>query len=182
MKADFLNECMSDAGAFPVDEFNRRYCLICLNHDCARSMGSASAFEKRARSWKSTLFDDVPRARDGEFPEIRSKKFLPISNDGSLNVNIGFVSQTLEPVLSSTEAPLSTPVPISTEALAPEAIPDASVEIALSSPAPVIRAKPPAHNTPIQHGILLRPDAPPTYNSSETTLESGASYTFGDDE
>lgn len=84
MKADFLQECLTDLSAkvkksIPIDQFNNEYCIYCQNRDCSRSGAENRLFNIRASNWKSTLFDNVPRAQpnDPSYESIRSKWFKP---------------------------------------------------------------------------------------------------------
>lgn len=84
MKADFLQECLTDLSAkvkksIPIDQFNNEYCIYCQNRDCSRSGAENRLFNVRASNWKSTLFDNVPRAlpNDPSYESIRSKWFKP---------------------------------------------------------------------------------------------------------
>lgn len=75
MKADFLQECMSDFKNVPIDAFNREYCVLCSNRECTRSWGNISRFDNRVKNWRKVLFEDVPRVND---PSIANPGFTPV--------------------------------------------------------------------------------------------------------
>lgn len=79
-RQDFLRDCMAPFGNVQLDAFNREFCLVCANRECARSSANNSSFDARVLSWKDRLFDNVPRAHDLDtsFDHIRAKRFLPI--------------------------------------------------------------------------------------------------------
>jgi hypothetical protein len=80
MRQDFLRECMAPYGNVQLDAFNREFCLVCANRECARSSANNSAFDTRVLAWKDRLFEKVPRANDldSSFDHIRAKRFLPV--------------------------------------------------------------------------------------------------------
>src|SRR5690348_6277675 len=95
-RADFLKECMSDpalvTSPVPIDEFQRNYCIVCANRECARSSANNLAFDRRVANWESTLFTNAPRAKDDDpnFVRIRSKNFAPVIESMGVRINRGF--------------------------------------------------------------------------------------------
>lgn len=180
-KVDFLKECMNDpaltkAGPMPIDIFNSSYCIICANRECSRSGLSSSSFDIRAMNWKKDLFDSVPRADelDPNYNRIREKRFLTVQRD-VLEIS----SQTSIPAekfaVSIQETPMEKPS---------NTIVDSTVSTPqiLSTP-----QTPPAHvlepeNTPFVQGTILPGGvpSPSKEKSTDTILEPGGTYVFGE--
>lgn len=76
-KADYLSECMSEFKGAPIDAFNREFCTLCSNRECARSWGNASVFDNRVKNWRSVLFENVQRSNN---PSAANLKFEPIGS------------------------------------------------------------------------------------------------------
>lgn len=196
MAQDFLKECMSDPalvqGQVPMDEFNRAFCIRCVQKECSRAGLNGSLFARRTATWKENLFDKPPRAdeADPKYQGIRSKRFLQVSTDVvELRKNgVNYEVQTREmpeipaalrkdtpepPALDPTPPPPApipeppTPVPVPELTVQPQAVPDA--------PPPVHNA--PFQNTPFDQGTVL-----PGGQPAEQVTEVGGSYVFGSDE
>ncbi len=77
---DFLKDCMNDVGNPPIDVMHKNWCLGCGNRGCERAGMNNSAFDKRVKNWRETLFLNVPRAApdDPAYDNIRSKSFTPV--------------------------------------------------------------------------------------------------------
>lgn len=77
---DFLKDCMNDVGNPPIDVMHKNWCLGCGNRGCERAGLNNSAFDRRVKTWKETLFLNVPRAAadDPAYDNIRSKSFSPM--------------------------------------------------------------------------------------------------------
>lgn len=154
MRQDFLRECMAPYGNVQLDAFNREFCLVCANRECARSSANNSAFDTRVLAWRDCLFEKVPRANDldSSFDHIRAKRFLPVQT-GTLEVRSGETSAS---------SPRFDPPPR----------PPPRIEEAVQLPA----VQPP--NTPFLQGQMIGG------GGGETFLQPGGSFTFGggDDE
>jgi hypothetical protein len=201
MSQDFLRECMSDPalvqGQVPIDEFNKAYCVRCVQKECARAGLNGSLLARRAATWHTNLFEKPPRAAedDPRYQSIRAKKFLQTSSEvvELRNNGVNYEVQTREmpealrknppeppafdppppaPVWAAEPVP---PAPEPVQAI-PEPVLDApSVPPAVSAP-PVRPVDAPPQNTPFEQGTVL------PGGSSEKTVEVGGSYVFGSDE
>lgn len=178
-KDDFLRECMTDPALnpdnrTPIDEFNRKYCVVCCNRDCSRSAAGGLAFDRRALNWKKDLFDEVPRAEEGDssYDSIRRKVFRPAQESLSI---------------STAQAPV-VPVPTA-DARArflPHVIEEAAPAPAPRQPAQSAHIPPPEYeNTPFTQGMILPggpPAAPPPTGGSEVVVQPGGTFVFGGDD
>jgi len=170
MKSDFLKECMSEVGNIPLDQFNLAFCRRCGNQECSRSRLNNS-FQTRVQTWEDRLFKNPPRASedDPRFNNIRSKKFSPIGKS-SYEIH---TTQNI-PVTSLKEEPEASPVQPPPAPIQPAPLPPPTVQ---PPPAPV--APPPVNpnigNTEFNQGTMIG-------NQTETILEPGGTFIFGDDE
>lgn len=163
---------MEGFGNVPIDTFNKRFCVVCAQRECVRSGSNNSSFDVRARTWKTTLFDAVPRADDSDpgFEHIRAKRFLPVS---------GHV-QTVQFHPTGPGDVIHIPEVVTRQ--------DRGPSTGLVTPAPRTRAAAPpeAENTEFEQGSMLDGSTPEpgakASTGSEVILESGGSFTFGDDE
>lgn len=74
-KVDFLSECMSEFKNAPIDAFNKEFCMMCSNRECARSWGNNSIFDSRVKDWRRILFEDVKRIENVDYA---NKGFVPV--------------------------------------------------------------------------------------------------------
>ena len=184
MKVDYLKECMSDpalnaTGNIPIDLFNKSYCIVCANRECARSALNNTSFDVRALSWKEKLFTKVPRAEESDqnYNRIRDKKFISING---LSKNTPYEIQSYEPIqtdIISDEQPINED---SNKIQEPES--ESEPKLELEEPKPLVQEQSTQleinqefYNTPFNQGTILKD------NSKEKILEPGSSYTFDDE-
>jgi len=173
MKSDFLKECMSEVGNIPLDQFNLVFCRRCGNQECSRSRLNNS-FQTRVQTWEDRLFKNPPRASedDPRFSNIRSKKFLPIGKNSyeiHTTQNIPVIPLKEEPKASPIQPPSPSPTPIQPPSPTPTPIQPPPAPIA---PPPI---NPNIGNTEFNQGTMIG-------DQTETILEPGGTFTFGDDE
>lgn len=195
MAQDFLRECMSDPalvqGQVPIDEFNKAYCVRCVQKECARAGLNGSLLARRAATWRTNLFESPPRAaeNDPKYQAIRAKKFLQTSNEvvELRNNGVNYEVQTREMPealrKNTPEPPALDPQPAPPRFVAPpEPPPEPPAALERVEPPPDPPAAPsprldaPPQNTPFDQGTVL------PGGSSEKTVEVGGSYVFGSDE
>ncbi len=182
-KSDFLRECMSDPALverpLPIDQFCQAFCVVCSQKACTRSRAHTMLFTERVATWKTRLFDNVPRAaeNDENYARIRAKNFQSL--EGPLVVNSPSEPKVM-PVFR--EKPAETPV---------HSDPIRPTEIPVPDPAPPTQAQPapPTHmvqspepsidNTPFQGGIVL--PGKPVDKKVDKFVEPGGTFTFGDE-
>lgn len=164
MKPDFLKECMSDVGIVPINDFNKNYCMRCVNSQCSRSATNNHLFVKRVTNWEENLFKGVKRAdeNDPKYAQIRSQKFMPvIQNLGSITINKEesapdpiFNEEETAVLIDEHELPEVIDVKEEEELTPPFTAPTPdSIE---SAPQPPINLPPNiVRNTPFQQGIML---------------------------
>lgn len=194
MSQDFLRECMSDPalvqGQVPIDEFNKAYCVRCVQKECARAGLNGSLLARRAATWKVNLFENPPRAaeNDPKYQSIRAKKFLQTASEvvelRSNGVNYEVQTREMPEALRGTP---SAPQPL-------DPTPPQPVWAAPPAPPPVVRAPPPPPEPVLaapSPDALPRPvDAPPQNTdfeqgtvlpggSDEKMVEVGGTYVFG---
>ncbi len=199
-KTDFLRECMSDPaltqGPVPIDEFQKAYCVRCIQKDCERARLNGSLFARRTATWKEVLFDKPPRAADDDprFASIRGKKFLQLAGDvtsvrqGGVNYEV----QEREMPAALRRPEVTTPAP-----LEPELTPPTPATTIVASPPPPPQAPDPAPPPPPDTAPQTRPVAPPAPmqntpfeqgtvlpggKPAEKIVEVGGSFTFGGDD
>lgn len=186
-KTDYLKDCISDVGSklgrmVPIDDFNRAFCIVCVNSECSRSKSNNLKFEYRVSNWEDTLFNNVSRANseDPEFEHIRIKKFLPMENKNT------YVMETL-PDLTPVDPPPKTetePEPEPDQVMAQntenlEGIEntgdtgDIENKISVPQSAPL----PQQTNTEFKQGTML-----PGSSSKEVSLDPGQVFVFDDEE
>lgn len=186
---DFLRECMNDAQNPPLDQFQRNWCTVCANRECERAGMNNSAFDRRAKNWKSLLFDNVPRADpdDPSYDNIRSRVFLP-SGQKAAEVKV-FIPGT--PVAEPPEAPMPRPAAFVSRQPAPAPPPAApqgqAVDLspAASAPeSPEQTSAPPVAspgNTVFQQGAMLDgapPPVPPARPATDQAASDPGGKTF----
>jgi hypothetical protein len=183
-KQDFLKECMSGFGGVPIDQFNQRFCLVCVNSECARS-SVGSNFVKRVTNWEKNLFISPPRAseNDPKYDNIRAKNFLSVEPDPITIHSVPIASEpekTASMIEIMEEEPepapaVSVPIPES-KIQEPVLIPEPKIQ---EPPAQQIKQSPPQvqpMNTPFQQGTMVS-DKP-----KEVVMEPGSTFTFGGDD
>lgn len=180
-KIDFLKDCISDVSGklgrmVPIDDFNRAFCIVCVNNECARSKSSNLKFEHRVNNWQKNYFDEVPRAdgQDPKFESIRIKRFI---SPGDQNVY----------VMSSETIPQSIPETSNSESIEPELETTNSEQDQMPQPliepkneeSSVIEPKVPEGqtNTEFIQGTML-PGSP----SKDISLDPGQVFVFDDEE
>jgi hypothetical protein len=197
---DFLRDCMNDVQNPPLDQFQRNWCLVCANRECERAGMNRSTFDHRAKNWKDTLFNKVPRAAsdDPRYDNVRSKLFLPTSGK-TPDVKVFMPGvPTVEPPAPSpprpaafvmAQAPAQPAPPAPPAPVVPEAEPAPGVTSpeeggpspATSSVVPV--ASP--GNTAFQQGMMIEggSSAPPTTRGDEPqgSSQSGSTFILDDD-
>ena len=207
MSQDFLRECMSDPalvqGQVPIDEFNKAYCVRCVQKECARAGLNGSLLARRAATWHTSLFEKPPRAADDDprYQSIRAKKFLQTSSDvvELRNNGVNYEVQTREmpealrknppeppafdplppppaPVWASEPAPPAPPAPEPVKAAPPVLDAPSPPEPVPDAPPPPRPVDAPPQNTPFEQGMIL------PGGSDEKTVEVGGSYVFGSDD
>ncbi len=193
---DFLKDCMSDVQNPPLDQFQRNWCLVCANRECERAGMNQSAFDHRAKNWKSILFDNVPRAApdDPKYDNVRSKLFLPSgarATEAKVFVPGTPVAEPPEPARPRPAAFVKAQPPPSPEqeAVAPP-VPEAPVP----SPSTAAEAEPERApsgpvaspgNTAFQQGAMLEgapPEAPsPKPEEARSPPAPGKTFILDDD-
>lgn len=167
MKNDFLKECMSDVGVGPIDEFNRAYCVRCVNQQCARSASNNHAFVKRTNSWKERLFTEVARASDDDpqYAQIRANSFISrFQNGGSVNTPVEAEAPQEIAVVAFDEVPQAIEKPISEAAPKPLPKPPVPVAAPVNLPPTVVR------NTPFEQGVMLPGAGQPVIQPGDTVF------------
>jgi len=177
MKEDYLKECLSEVSAkakkaIPMDDFQREFCVYCMNRECARSGASSMLFDRRAANWYKDLFVDVQRAPPGdETAAAIVGKWAPSNFKVPLPVQ-----QEVVPAPPVVSAPPAVPMPQEAVPMPQEAVPMPS-EPEHVAPAPTRKVLPGAANTPFDNPMFIGP-AP----SDEQVLDPGGTFTFGGDE
>ena len=185
---DFLRDCMTDPalvhGPVQIDEFNKQYCTRCVSADCTRSAANGMAFTRRVTNWKRDLFDAPPRASDNDpnYADIRAKKFTSIGTS-TVSAPTPTVKSAPTHEIQFQDEPLiispQQPIPYDGFQVVSPLVTSPQTPIAPESTPPVIPA--PVHNqmnTPFAQGAMLGNPAPKT---AEVVIESGGTFTFGDD-
>ena len=187
MKEDYLKECLSEVSAkakkaIPMDDFQREFCVYCMNRECARSGASSMLFDRRAANWYKDLFVDVQRAPPGdETAAAIVGKWAPANFKVLLPVQ-----QEAVPVPSAVpivSAPPAVPMPQEAVPMPQEAVPMPQEAVPMPSepehvtPPPARKVLPGAANTPFDNPMFIGP-AP----SDEQVLDPGGTFTFGGDE
>lgn len=186
-RADFLKECMSEAGQMPLDDFNLAYCVRCANRECARSGAGQMSFDRRVQNWQKDMFSNVPRAQENDprYSSIRSKHFRSANSSTIATVNLqgrtAAVMEHVEPRAAipsdlnpNTNTTATTPV---NEPLVPKESPtQVTPTPTQASPSP----KPQTYNTPFVQGAML-PGHEEDKSGDESTVEmdAGGTFTFG---
>ncbi len=172
----------------PIDIFSQEFCVLCVNKECSRSRSNDMLFDRRANNWKSDLFVNTPRAKDGEsqYDGIRSKNFISVTSDVPNVPQNTFESTEVEQHKPSIEIKIEQEqekeppsIEIKTEQEQekkpeinpPQQIPETPLEPEIN---PQQISNP--GNTSFEQGVVL-PGKP-----KEIRLESGQSYTFGSDD
>jgi hypothetical protein len=170
-KNDYLKECMSDVSSklgrmIPIDDFNKNFCVVCVNHDCARG-ASGLKFENRVNNWKSIYFDDVRRAdeNDPKFEHIRMKKFISPNNNT-------YVIQSDCPIMVNPVVPIdAVETAIVEQDTSQVDAPKVVVQKLPETPAPTLPAS--KANTEFNQGTML--------TSDNTTINPGQVFVFDDE-
>lgn len=78
-KQDFLGVC--NEHNVPLDDFQRQFCIRCLQPECTRSQVGKSKFEERVATWEDRLFLNPSRLdpSDPRYQGIAAKRFLAIA-------------------------------------------------------------------------------------------------------
>jgi hypothetical protein len=99
---------MSDFPGTPIDEFNKRYCVVCGNRECVRNKSNGMIFDRRAQNWYERLFIKVPRASedDPRFDRIREKKFININEP--IEIRLDGVSGDQPSIINESNEPDNT--------------------------------------------------------------------------
>lgn len=163
VKNDFLKECLSEVSSkigkmVPIDDFNKNFCVVCVNHECSRAASGKLKFENRVNNWESIYFTGVSRAdnNDPKFEHIRMQKFVtPNSNIYVLDEPNIIVP---EPILKPDPVPDPTPKVVTPE----------TPKVLVSPPQPVTQT-----NTQFNQGAMLTPD--------KTTVDPGQVFVFDDE-
>lgn len=186
MKRDYLKDCMGDIPGTPIDEFNRRYCVLCANRDCSRSAASTKvSFDRRVANWRSDLFDAVPRADDNDpgFASIRSKRFVPLDASSPYEIQHHpsgvMLEKPADPQPDPSPAPAAAEQPADPPAAAAGPPEPAGGATEPEEPDAAARIPVASYNTPFQQGAML-PGAPQK-RPPEVVVDNGGTFTFGDD-
>ncbi len=190
---DYLRDCMNDVGNPPIDAMNRNFCLVCANRGCERAGMNQSAFDKRVKNWRETLFTNVPRAApdDPAYDNIRSRAFSPLGPPPAPRTTV-FVPGA--PVGTPVRVPMAQPAAFTRRDEAPPemtapAIDPPALDVDPPQPATTVtpRVAPPG-NTPFEQGIMLGggPETTPTETSrpsepSTTGARPGKTFILEDD-
>jgi len=72
---DYMREC-NNLGVSEED-FQRIWCIRCVQQECHRSHQGKSRFEARVSTWEERLFTDVPRMppTDPRYPDLANREF-----------------------------------------------------------------------------------------------------------
>ena len=195
-KADFLKECISDPALVepgrpvPLDAFTQSYCVRCDNRSCARAGANNILFDRRVNNWQKDLFDSPPRAEDSDqqYVSIRAKNFASAPLKVGVPGTPSFVTvkspEAARPVVSPPPPP-APPPQVSPRVVAatpevPKPVGTAPVSVPAVIPTPNNYSAAGQSNTAFQQGTFL-PGAPEK-PSEETVTQTGATFTFGDDE
>ncbi len=177
---DYLRECMSDVGNPPIDDMNRNFCVVCSNRGCERAGAHQSAFDKRVKNWRETLFLKVPRAADDDrsYDNIRAKNFAPIGAPEPPKTSVFMPgAPAAGPATMARPAAFVPPPPPQDPGPQPAAAPDVTPEAPQPAPAPAAVVKPrqpPPGNTPFEQGMVLgggQTTAPPAQPRPEPDPE-----------
>jgi hypothetical protein len=190
-RIDYLKECISDVSGklgrmVPIDDFNRTFCVVCVNRDCTRSKSNNLKFESRVNNWQDIYFNKVQRAadQDPKFENIRVKKFISPEDKNT------YIIKDPEPVLAPPipEPALEPALELIVLETPPKAlsVPESELSIPeLSVPEPKkleyqnstnqIQISDQA-NTPFAQGTML-----PGSKVEEKVLEPGQVFVFDDD-
>lgn len=179
---DFLKDCMNDVGNPPIDAMTKNWCLGCGNRGCERAGLNNSAFDRRVKSWKETLFLNVPRAAsdDPAYDNIRSKSFSPLGQP-----------EPPKTILFTPGVPaVSIPVPMARpSAFVRQEVEKPEPEMAVPAVGPDVVAEPegttaeegerkaPPGNTTFEQGTVLGGGPPPAQQASPGPA-AGAGKTF----
>ena len=168
-KIDFLQECMSEFKGAPIDAFNKEFCVLCSNRQCARSWGNNSTFDARVKNWRTLLFENVPRSED---PNMANPKFEIVEPGRIPEVN----TQTFEPVdpgpgpLSYEDVPDTDPAP-----------PPLPTRPPAKEPEPAKPNVSDVVNTPFDKPIMLGGMSPVLETKPEEKTEQGCVFVFDDE-
>jgi hypothetical protein len=171
-KTDMMRECITDPSlvndAVPIDEFQKQYCIRCIQQECTRSIASKSSFNRRVENWEKDLFQSPPRASetDPSFETIRNKVFAQSGSSPSPKVQVfvsGFepvknlhVDEPVKPTLETNEEPKET-------AVVQVPLPPAQSSVVCQAPVT---------------GIMIQRPTEVKETAAETVSESGSTYTF----
>jgi len=158
---DYLRECMNDVGNPPIDDMNRNFCVVCSNRECERAGAHQSAFDRRVKNWRETLFLNVPRASqdDRSYDNIRARSFSPVGAPEPPKATV------FMPVMPAEPATMARPAAFVPTRPAPQDLPTTPPEAASPqqpgtppAPAPSAVVTPrvaPPGNTPFEQGMVL---------------------------
>lgn len=73
---DYMHEC-NNLGVSEED-FQRIWCIRCVQQECHRSHQGKSRFEARVSTWEERLFTNVPRmpTSDPRYPDLANRAFV----------------------------------------------------------------------------------------------------------
>lgn len=172
MKSDFLRECMSDPALverpMPIDHFAQAFCIVCSQKECTRSRSNTMLFTERVSTWKSRLFDNVPRADDNDtnYGRIRAKNFQSVEDPIIINTESVRIPEQI-PVLKPEEDKFPTVTKNENQ----------STNICIEPSVLVVQNKEPElNNTPFQGGIII--SGKPIDKTEDKIMEPGSTFTF----
>jgi len=183
-KTDFLKECISDVSSklhrmVPIDDFNRTFCVVCVNRDCARSKSNNLKFESRVNNWEDLYFNKVKRAdnQDPQFESIRIKRFVSPEDRSTYIIKEPELEPKPEPKTNLDPEPVLEPVIQAPEKEPqPMDVPELNVPKPKESiPDPIPQAVDQVTNTPFVQGTML------PGSKQATVLESSQVFVFDDD-
>jgi len=72
---DYMHDC-NNLGVSEED-FQRIWCIRCVQQECHRSHQGKTRFEARVATWEARLFTDVPRmpTSDPRYPDLANREF-----------------------------------------------------------------------------------------------------------
>jgi len=184
MTNDFLKECLSDINAkvktqVPIDAFQKEYCAVCLNRECARAGVVQSSFFVRAQTWEQNLFLN-PSSLSIEDPMVvRTQRIwsqpASVELNSPLPAHFQAAPTEIDPSEMPTPAAEAPPMDVKLPDNSKDNVKAVEKPVTQSIPAPV-----PSPSPKIINPFAPVGGTPKTIGPVDVIIGSGGSFTFGD--